>query len=165
MEVAGKAIRRGTWLVSLSIGDRDIWKAIKTGTLRGISLSGSAQRDGTGNLRQLSVRELSIVAKPATNIPWVVTKSEDGISPELRARILEFCERAESQIALAKLEYDEKRKRIKRVLSDPMFFQGADGPDFSRMYDELRAATDGNQAECDRDNEILRARMHGRLPK
>lgn len=43
MSIAGRSIKKGTWLMSVKIHDEDVWKAVKDGDLTGFSMAGYCQ--------------------------------------------------------------------------------------------------------------------------
>jgi len=45
LSIEGRAITKGTWLMTVRINDEEIWKAIKEGELTGYSMAGFAYRE------------------------------------------------------------------------------------------------------------------------
>ena len=42
-KIAGQSIKKGTWLITVRVLDKKIWKAVKDGTLNGFSMAGYAR--------------------------------------------------------------------------------------------------------------------------
>jgi DNA adenine methylase len=45
LKVGDQEVKKGTWLLGMHVLDDDLWQAVKTGELTGLSIGGSALRD------------------------------------------------------------------------------------------------------------------------
>jgi hypothetical protein len=158
MEIEGRSITKGTWVVSISIPDPSVWKLVREGSIRGISLAGRAKRDSSGRLNELAVREISLVSQPATGLPILAMKSEGTMTDEQRANILRLIDSIERRLELAKQEYMATKAGLEGIMADP-----AKAEPFlkSQMTDaELRAAVN---AFCEKFERIMRAEFEPKV--